>query len=158
MPRESFDSEDSSSDGLDDLLYKDLPKRTTERKKRVPNRYGSTINQNISSDESDLSCSEKEPDYVPPTKKQKCELLSSHGASIVPSTRKAKSTAHSTDSNMHAFNGGVSEFFELTSVSLTDWDFNSEFEALAAKETNGFEKKSPEKSMERILEYGRNCS
>lgn len=37
--------------------------------------------------------------------------------------------------------GDVSEFFELTSVSLADWNFNSEFEALAAEDTNGFEKK-----------------
>lgn len=48
MPRESFDSEDSSSSGVDDVLYEDLPKRTTERKKKKPNRYGSVMNQNIS--------------------------------------------------------------------------------------------------------------
>lgn len=129
-----LDSEDSSSSGLDDCLYKDLPKRSTIRTRKKPTRFGvGNKNDDVTStdDEEDFINSEEEKEYVPPTKKSKRELMNTQ-ATIVPSSQKDVSATNSTGSKMHALDGGNdTAFLELTSVNiLTDWNFNKQFDSL----------------------------
>lgn len=134
MPRESFyeESDDSSSDGSDDIQIKDLPKRSTNRTRKVPSRLGFVDDNGSDHDLSadDISTYEEEPEYAPPTKKQKTELITKRKASTAHPFAKAAPAEPSNCTNIHATNDDELDFLDLTTGNLVDLDFNDEFEAL----------------------------
>lgn len=67
---------------------------------------------------------------MPPTKKAKRDLINTHEASGLLS-QKGVSATTSSGSTMHALNDyNDVAFLEMTSISLTDWNFNSQFDSL----------------------------
>lgn len=134
MPRQSFyeETDDSSLDGSDDIQVKDLPKRSTNRTRKVPYRLGFVDDNGSDHDLSadDISSFEGESEYAPPTKKQKTGLKTKRKASTAHPFAKATPAEPSNGTTIHATNDDEFDFLDLTTGNLDDLDFNDEFEAL----------------------------
>lgn len=113
------------TDTVDDEIH-NLPKRTqTNRKRRVPSRLGVGKDEHdvaASTEGEDFSGTDGETDYIPPSKKQKAELILDHDLSHTDSET---TNLHGEESHDRQSNAS-----EKVSVEC---DFNSEFDELTQK-------------------------